>query len=269
MNKYLPQEIQDAEVIFWSHSGGKDSQAGLAYLIRMGLKDKIVLVHADLGEMEWEEMKPWIEKTSFGLEVNVVKSDMDFFQMTRKYGRLPSGNIQFCTDFLKTQPIEAFIHDYMNKNGITKAINGTGMRASESKRRAMKKPLQVSGMFRKKNHPDHMIHDWLPIFGYSDEEVFAEIELAGQKPHELYSKGFSRLSCVFCVNGRIAEHQMASELRPELAQKVANLERELGKSYRLRQVKGVKYPRFMDEYLSGILNGVKLTEEITDNSEAC
>ena len=54
MKNYTPQVVQDADVIFVSHSGGKDSQAMLAQLVRLGLKDKIVLVHADLGDMEWE-----------------------------------------------------------------------------------------------------------------------------------------------------------------------------------------------------------------------
>lgn len=249
MKKHIPKEVLESEVIFWSHSGGKDSQAGLAYLIRMGLKDKIVIVHSDLGEMEWEPMHNWIESISHGIPVNVVRAEMDFFEMVLKYGRLPSGRHQFCTHFLKTQPISAFIHDYMTKHGFTKAINATGMRAEESKRRAAKMPFQVSEMTMPKKHPGQMIHDWLPIFGYEEDEVFAEIALAEQKPHELYSMGFSRLSCVFCVNGRIEEHKKAAELRPELAFKVANLERTVGKSYRLKQVKGIKYPKFLDEYI--------------------
>ncbi|MCP4914560.1 MAG: phosphoadenosine phosphosulfate reductase family protein [Oligoflexia bacterium] len=251
----VPNEVKDAQVIFVSHSGGKDSQAMLAQLIRLGLKEKIVLVHADLGEMEWEEMKPWIESISFGLPVNVVEADLDFFSLARKYGRLPSGMQQFCTDFLKIKPIGKFIHDYMDKHGITKAINATGMRAEESKRRAGKAPLILSkgkgttGLYMPKKHPTHLIHDWLPILGYTEKEVYQEIELAGQKVHEVYSKGFSRLSCVFCVNGRISEHKEASKLRPELARKVADLEKELGRAYRLKQSKGVKYPKYMDEYL--------------------
>ena len=252
---YTPQEVNDAEVIFVSHSGGKDSQAMLAQLIRLGLKDKIVLVHADLGDMEWEEMKPWIETISFGLEVNVVESELDFFSLARKYKRLPSGQQQFCTDFLKTQPIKAFIHNYMYENNITRAINATGMRAEESKRRAKKLPLVLSkgsgtsGMHMPRKHPTLTIHDWMPIFGYTVEEVYAEVELAGQKVHEVYSKGFSRLSCVFCINGRIAEHKEAAILKPELAKKMVELERELGKTIRLKQIKGVKYPKYLDEYV--------------------
>jgi 3'-phosphoadenosine 5'-phosphosulfate sulfotransferase (PAPS reductase)/FAD synthetase len=246
----IPQIVNNADVIFVSHSGGKDSQAMLAKLIKLGLKDKLVLVHSDLGEMEWEPMHHWIESNSFGLPVHVVKSDMDFFEMSKKYKRLPSGRQQFCTDFLKTKPIEAFIHDYMYKHGFNTAINATGMRASESKRRAKKRPLAKSKMQRNRLHPSHKITDWLPIFDYTDSQVFLEIRDAGQRPHKMYSMGFSRLSCVFCVNGRIAEHKKAAELRPELFAKISQLEKDLGKTYRTKQVNGKKLPKYMGEYIS-------------------
>ena len=247
-SRLIPKEAQNTDVIFVSHSGGKDSQAMLSQLIRMGLKDKIVLIHSDLGEMEWQEMKPWIEKNSFGITVNVVQSEMDFFQMVRKYKRLPSGLHQFCTGFLKTQPIEEFIHNYMYKHNLKTAINAIGLRADESKKRAKKSPLEKSKMTRPKKHPKHLITGWLPIFYYSESEVFEEIKLAGQLPHEIYSKGFSRLSCVFCINGRINEHKEAAKLRPQLARKMANIEREIGRAIRLKQIKGVKYPKYLDEY---------------------
>lgn len=231
-----------------------------ASLVRLGLSHKMVLVHSDLKEMEWEPMHDFITRNGFGLPLHVVGSEMSFFDLARKYGRLPSGRQQFCTDFLKTKPIGAFIHDYMSKHGLTKAINATGMRAEESKRRAEKKPFvyskgkKTSNMVKPKIHPSHKIWDWMPIFDYTTTDVWGEIASAGQEPHHVYSLGFSRLSCVFCVNGRIDEHQKASELRPELAQKVIELERELGKTYRVRQVKGQKIPKYFDEYLTGFCN---------------
>jgi 3'-phosphoadenosine 5'-phosphosulfate sulfotransferase (PAPS reductase)/FAD synthetase len=144
----------------------------------------------------------------------------------------------------------------MTKNGLKTAINATGMRAEESPRRAKKLPFILSkgkgtsGMHQPKKFKDHKIFDWLPIFDYSTADVFGEIAHAGQEPHQVYSLGFSRLSCVFCVNGRMDEHQKAAKLRPELAKKVAELERELGKTYRLKQVKGKKLPKYFDEYLT-------------------
>lgn len=245
----IPLQVMTADVIFVSHSGGKDSQAMLAALVRLGFKDKIVLVHSDLGEMEWEPMHHWIEKNSYNLPLHVVKSEMTFFDMVRKYKRLPSGMNQFCTHFLKVKPIEAFIHDYMTRHNLKTAINATGMRAEESKRRAEKESFELSHMNKPRKFPEHTIFNWLPIFDYKTSDVFEEIKEAGQAPHEVYSMGFSRLSCVFCVNGRINEHQQAAKLRPELARKMAELEREIGKTIRVKQVKGKKLPKYLDEYL--------------------
>jgi 3'-phosphoadenosine 5'-phosphosulfate sulfotransferase (PAPS reductase)/FAD synthetase len=252
----LPSEVDAAQAIFVSHSGGKDSQALLAALIRLGLRDKLVVVHADLGEMEWEPMHEWIESNAFGLPVHVVRAELDFFTLADKHKRLPSGMQQFCTDHLKTKPITQFIHRYMGANGLTHVINATGMRAEESKRRAGKLPFTLSkgdgtsDMMRPKLYPVHTIHDWLPLFDFTTFDVYAEIKAAGQVPHAIYAQGFSRLSCVFCVNGRKAEHEKAATMRPELARKVAELERRLGKTIRTRQVKGVKVPHYFDEYLT-------------------
>ena len=62
----VPQEVKNAQAIFVNHSGGKDSQAMLAYLISLGLKEKLVVVHSDLGEMEWEPMSNFISNVFNG-----------------------------------------------------------------------------------------------------------------------------------------------------------------------------------------------------------
>lgn len=249
----IPLEVQTADVLFVSHSGGKDSQATLAALVRLGFKGRIVVVHSDLGEMEWEQMHPWIESISFGLEVHVVKAKETFFEMVRRLNRIPSGNMQFCTNILKVEPICEFIHDYLYTHNLKTGINVTGMRGGESKRRLNKEIFCKSeNMHFPVKHSEHTIYDWLPIKEYSELEVFAEIASAGQEPHELYSMGFSRLSCVFCINGKVWEHQKAAELRPELALKIANLEREIGRTYRLKQINKVKYPKFMDTYIRAL-----------------
>lgn len=241
-------QVQEAELIVVNHSGGKDSQAMLAVIKSLGLKAKIVVVHADLGEMEWEPMAPFIRANSFGHEVHVVEPKLSFFELCRKYSRLPSGQARFCTDQLKTQPIKKWLREYCEANGFKKVINAIGIRAEESPARAKKEPFKVSDCSLKKTGLE--VFDWFPIFDFKLADVWSAISEAGQKPHEVYSKGFSRLSCVFCVFGRIGEHEQAAKLRPELFAKVAQLERDLGKTIRVKQVKGVKYPKFLDEYLN-------------------
>lgn len=50
--------LRDYDWIVVSSSAGKDSQAMLDYVVRLadraGMKDRVVVVHADLGRVEWE-----------------------------------------------------------------------------------------------------------------------------------------------------------------------------------------------------------------------
>jgi 3'-phosphoadenosine 5'-phosphosulfate sulfotransferase (PAPS reductase)/FAD synthetase len=44
-----------------------------------------------------------------------------------------------------------------------------------------------------------IVHTYLPIHGWSVEEVWARIEQAGTRAHPAYSLGMPRLSCCFCI----------------------------------------------------------------------
>lgn len=236
--------LLDYDLIVINHSGGKDSQAMLSHLWRTypQHRHKFVVVHADLGEMEWEPMHDFIAANSFGLKVNVIQPELSFFDLCRKYKRLPSGQARFCTDQLKTAPINKWLKaNHPNK----RILNCIGIRAEESPARA-KKPVLSPAKGSTKATP---ITNWFPIFEFKLQDVWDSIAAAQQTPHPVYAKGFSRLSCVFCVFGRISEHQKAAQLKPELAQKMADLEQELGKTIRLKQVDGVKLNKPMSEYL--------------------
>ena len=239
--------VMQADVIFVNHSGGKDSQAMLAYIMTLGFKGRIVVVHSDLGEMEWEPMEHFIQANSFGLPVHVVKPELGFFELCRKYKRIPDGRARFCTSELKTRPIGKFIRQYMAENNLKTAINAMGIRAEESPARAKKEPWKLSKLSSKR--AGVTIYEWYPIFDMKLGDVWFQIKKAGQQPHPIYAKGFSRLSCVFCVFGRIEEHKMAAKARPDLYQKMVELEKELGKTIRIRTVKGEKINKYLPEYI--------------------
>lgn len=215
-------------MIFVSHSGGKDSQAMLARLVRAGHGPEIVIVHADLGDMEHEPMHDWIKANSFGLPVHVVTPPRDFYQLARDYKRLPSGMARFCTSKLKTDPIRKWVTEYCKTHGITEAKIAIGLRREESKTRALKPEY---------SRVNKLITDWHPILDYTLDDVWAEIRQAGQTPHRVYSEGWSRLSCVMCVLGRKSEHLLAKAKYPDKFQKMADLEKELNKSIRISKAK--------------------------------
>ena len=50
----VEQWIADGATFFVGHSGGKDSQALYAVIKSWVPADQIVVVHADLGDVEWD-----------------------------------------------------------------------------------------------------------------------------------------------------------------------------------------------------------------------
>lgn len=243
----IPNEVRQAQVIFVSHSGGKDSQAMLGLLIQLGFKDRLVIVHSDLGDMEWEPMTDWIKKNSFDLPVHTITPNLDFFDLCRKRKRLPSGMAQFCTNELKTVPINNWIKEYCKRNNITRAISAIGIRAEESKRRSTQanfEPCPNASLVRQ----NILTHTWRPIINFTLSHVDEMLRLVNQEKHPIYAQGFSRLSCAFCVNGRVSEHQLAAKLRPELFAKMSALELELNRTIRTKQINGQKVRKFLTEY---------------------
>ena len=50
------------------------------------------------------------------------------------------------------------------------------------------------------------------------------------------------------VFGRVAEHQLAAKMRPELFRKMVALEKTLGRTIRTKQKDNVKSQKYLEEY---------------------
>ncbi|MGM0971642.1 MAG: phosphoadenosine phosphosulfate reductase family protein [Bacillota bacterium] len=227
---YCPEEIKsfidDGAIFYVSHSGGKDSQAMYALIQEVVPDEQIVVVHADLGEVEWEGVQDHIfENTEH--KVWVVKAKKDFLEMVEKRGKWPSAAYRQCTSDLKRGPIFKFIRNDLKERGATIAINCMGLRAKESSSRAKKKPLSYNKMQSCNNRVIRHVYDWLPIFHFTTEEVFQSIREAGQEPFWAYEKN-ERLSCVFCIMGCVNDLRHGAEQRPELYKRYVELEKQIG-----------------------------------------
>lgn len=227
---FVPDEINrlidDGAIFYVSHSGGKDSQAMYALLRDFVPSNQIVVVHADLGEVEWEGVQDHIIQNT-DHRVWVVKAKKDFLEMVEKRGKWPSAAYRQCTSDLKRGPIFKFIRNDLKKRGATVAINCMGLRAQESSSRAKKEPFAYNKMQSCNGRVIRHVYNWLPIFHYTTEEVFQTIDVAGQKPFWAYQKN-ERLSCVFCIMGCINDLRHGAEQRPELYKKYVELEKKIG-----------------------------------------
>ncbi len=209
-------------------SGGKDSQASalatIKYLDSRGHTGPRVLIHSDLGVVEWADSLPVCERLAakLGLELIVVRRKagdmMDRWESrwvssVRRYINLETvtlvlpwstPSMRFCTSELKTHIIEAELRRRFKGQTI---INVTGVRREES-------PNRAKGSIAEPNGKGD-IWNWRPISDWVINEAFEEIELSGLKPHEAYTEfGMSRVSCMFCIMSKY-DDLIAAAAQPE------------------------------------------------------
>lgn len=240
----IPAEIIDligrGALFVVNHSGGKDSQAMYLLLRQHVPAAQLVIVHADLGAVEWAGAYDHIRATTAGEPVFVCRSRRNLLQMIEERGMFPSPAMRQCTSDLKRGPIERTVR------GITLArksagvaawgliVNCMGMRAEESSGRKKLAPFKLHAGNSKAGRE---WYDWLPIHTMLEAEVYAAIAAAGQKPHLVYSLGMRRFSCVFCIMASEADLRTAARLatkhpellnKPDLYREYVGLERSTG-----------------------------------------
>lgn len=228
----ITSEIQNALsfgkncVVAIGVSGGKDSSAvALAtvdYLRGIAFEGEILLIHSDLGKVEWKQSLPKCQEMAshLGVELIVVKRKAGGM-LERWQGRwknnvaryenlecvkviLPwsTASMRFCTSELKTAPICSELKKRYNGKMI---VNVIGIRREESSSRAKKPVSAPNGKLKHKTvSPKTGMatdgYDWNPIIEWSTSEVFEAIAESGLQPHEAYTKyGMSRVSCAFCI----------------------------------------------------------------------
>lgn len=226
VNESIDGLIAKGAIFYVSHSGGKDSQAMYAMLNRIVPHEQIVVVHADLGEVEWSGVQDHINE-NITHPLNVVRAGKTLLGMVEQRGMWPSAAFRQCTSDLKRGPIVKFIRADLKAKGKRLGVNCMGLRAQESAARAKRNPLTINGDLSRAGRTNRTVYDLLPIFEWSTEEVFAEIEMAGQKPFWAYEKN-ERLSCVFCIMGSLNDLRHGAEQNPKLYKTYVELEKKIG-----------------------------------------
>lgn len=209
-------------------SGGKDSQAAalatIAHLDAVGHQGPRLLVHADLGIVEWNDSLPICVElgTHLGVELAIVKRkagglmerwEARWASSRKRYEELSTVTLvpcwstpkmRFCTSEMKTHVICA---DLKRRFPGQVIVNATGVRRDESAQRARKPVADLSS--------DGRFWNWRPILDWSEADVFASIDGAGIRPHPAYRQfGMSRVSCRFCIMQSLPD-QRAAIAQPE------------------------------------------------------
>jgi len=203
-------------------SGGKDSCAlafsVVEHLDLIGHRGPRLLIHSDLGRVEWKDSAPTCARLAdaIGLELVTVRrgaGDMMDRWLTRwsnnvdRYCDLEcvkvilpwsTPSMRFCTSELKTAVI---CRELIRRFPGTVILSAIGIRGEESPNR-LKAPISsTEPKLRSVTHRTSGLR-WNAIHHVREEEVFARLEARGFPLHEAYTRFRStRLSCAFCIMG--------------------------------------------------------------------
>ena len=104
-------------------------------------------------------------------------------------GRFPSRRAQFCTQFLKTEPMIKYQHSLVD-DGYT-VVSWQGIRREESLNRRDVLQIEYAGSD---------IWQYRPIADWSVSQVFEQHIKHNIDPNPLYKQGMERVGCMPCIN---------------------------------------------------------------------
>lgn len=206
-------------------SGGKDSSAmALAtstYLDGIGHTGPRLLIHSDLGRVEWRESLPWCQKLAdvLGRELVVVRRQagdlLDRWQVrwrnnVARYANLETvrlilpwstPSMLFCRSELKAAII---CRELVQRFPGKVILSLTGIRREESTTRAN---APISAPQPRLYNVTHRTsgHDWHPIADWTLSDVLTYHQVRQFPLHPAYGRGMTRVSCAYCVMGSLAD----------------------------------------------------------------
>jgi 3'-phosphoadenosine 5'-phosphosulfate sulfotransferase (PAPS reductase)/FAD synthetase len=201
-------------------SGGKDSCAvafaTLAHLEAIGHRGQRILIHSDLGAVEWKDSAPTCARLAerLGIELMTVTRKAGGM-MERWEGRwqanleryvnlecvkliLPwsTASMRFCTAELKRDVICAALVKRFPNSTI---LSVSGIRRQESHKRA-KAPIMKAQAKMTSRKWQTTGYEWNALLDWKLDEVFAYLDAKQFTLHEAYrTYKTSRVSCAFCI----------------------------------------------------------------------
>jgi 3'-phosphoadenosine 5'-phosphosulfate sulfotransferase (PAPS reductase)/FAD synthetase len=201
-------------------SGGKDSDVAaaetLAYLKQVGHTGSRILIHSDLGRIEWKDSLPVCERLArrYDLELVVVKRQagdlMDRWLVRwrnncERYAQLQcvklilpwsTVSMRFCTSELKTTII---CRDLVERYPGQTILSVVGLRRQESATRAHAPVYAPQARLTSATYGTNG-YNWHPLLAWTLEDVLTYHHIHNIPLHEAYMRyGTTRVSCAFCI----------------------------------------------------------------------
>jgi 3'-phosphoadenosine 5'-phosphosulfate sulfotransferase (PAPS reductase)/FAD synthetase len=165
---------------------------------------------------------PWTQEAAARALELLHPTGNPYLDMCMLKGGFPSRKRQFCTQYLKTEPLTEYQLDLIDSGYDVWSWQGVRIDESESRRTRLQgtgacvKSFDVIG--------GGLFH-YRPILRWHVEDVFEAHALAGIQPNPLYRQGMSRVGCMPCINASKAELAEIARRFPDEIERLAEWER--------------------------------------------
>jgi 3'-phosphoadenosine 5'-phosphosulfate sulfotransferase (PAPS reductase)/FAD synthetase len=224
------RKILNGAKCFILTSGGKDSLAALVYTKREAEKvgAELRAIHADTT-VGFPEVTKYVRKVcrQLRIKLSIVRPEKNFFDLAEDWG-IPNFRFRWCCRELKIKPV----HDFLAKIGGRKVVID-GIRAEESNLRAKYLPIWY--------HPSFKCLSVSPIFRWTRKQVEKYIGSADLPENPVRQLGCSA-ECWCGAYKTQSDFLKLREIKPELFDKLSDLEEQSPTGYTFLYKKGQRLP---------------------------
>ncbi len=211
-------------------SGGKDSLATLVYTKKIAEEAGVDLraIHVDTT-VGFPEVTKYVRKVCRQLNVrlSIVRPENNFFDLAKDWG-IPSFRFRWCCRELKIKPVQDFLAKIRGQKVVV-----DGIRAQESNQQAKYLPLWY--------HPSFKCLSVSPIFRWTKKQVKRYVESADLPENPVRQLGCSA-ECWCGAYKTQSDFLKLKEIKPELFDKLSNLEEQSPTGYTFLYKKGQRLP---------------------------
>lgn len=168
-------------------------------------------------------MYHWTPETAARALDLLVQTGNPFLDLCMVKGGFPSRKRQFCTQYLKRDPITEYQLDLVEAGWHVESWQGVRADESEARRWLPQYELLGGGMAV-----------YRPILRWNVADVFEAHGAAGIAPNPLYKQGMNRVGCMPCINCSKGELAQIARRFPEHVERIAAWERLVSKVCRPR-----------------------------------
>ena len=229
IDDYIKGELDKADAVCFSFSGGRDSALAFYSVINHVDKSKVELVYVDTG-VELPDLIVYIVNFAkfFDMPLTVVKPEHNFIEHYLNRETVPNPQMKGCIELFIATPVNKYLANFENPILVRGGRSKQGIPIESSHGVTITdRAGSVDKVFYKRENQKYPIYN--PLYLLSDEgyEKLSQEFLKTYKFWDGYERGFHRTACWCCPFQTIGQYRALKTNYPILWERLKDIEMDI------------------------------------------